>query len=92
MLTKMENKFQFFNKTGQRGIPTKSFRIPGQQVEKRYCPVQNGTSGHFIQGPLNTNKNVNPAVHSLNILPTKFGNPTVNSFPSKLAQVAKVYL
>ena len=25
----------------------KSFGTPGQQVEKRYCPGQNGTSGHF---------------------------------------------
>ena len=46
MLTKMENKFQFFNKTGQRGIPMKSFGTPGQ---KQYCPGQNGTSGHFSQ-------------------------------------------
>ena len=46
--TKIENKFQIFNKTGQRGIPTKSFGTLGQQVEKRYCPGQNGTSGHFI--------------------------------------------
>ena len=48
MLTKMEYKFQFSNKTGQRGVPTKSFGTSGQQVEKRYCPGQNGTSGHFI--------------------------------------------
>ena len=38
----------------------------------------------------NTNNNTNPAVHSLNIIPTKSGNHTVNSFPSTLAQVAKV--
>ena len=44
---KMENKLQFFNKTGQRGIPLKSLGTPGQHVEKRYCPGQNGTSGHF---------------------------------------------
>ena len=44
----MESKFQFFNKTGQRGVPTKSFGTPGQHFEKRYCPGQNGTSGHFI--------------------------------------------
>ena len=43
----MENKFQFSNKTGQRGVPTKYFGTLGQQVEKRYCPGQNGTSGHF---------------------------------------------
>ena len=43
MLTKMEHKFQFLNKTGQRGVPTKCFGTPGQQVEKQYCPVQNGT-------------------------------------------------
>ena len=43
----MENTFQFSNKTGQRGVPTKSFGTPEQQVEKRYCPGQNGTSGHF---------------------------------------------
>ena len=36
-----------FNKTGQRGVPTKSFGTQGQQVEKWYCPGQNGTSGHF---------------------------------------------
>ena len=46
-LTKMVNKFQFLNKTGQRGVPTKSFETSGQQVEKRYCPGQSGTSGHF---------------------------------------------
>ena len=28
-LTKMENKFQFFNKTGQRGVLMKSFETPG---------------------------------------------------------------
>ena len=44
----MENKFQFFNKTGQRGIQMKSFGTPGQEVEKQYCPGQNGTSGHFV--------------------------------------------
>ena len=38
----------------------------------------------------NTNNNTNPTAHSLNIIPTKFGNHTVNSFPSTLAQVAKV--
>ena len=48
-LTKMENKFQFSDKTGQRGVPTKSFGTSGQQVEKRYCPGQNGTSGHFTR-------------------------------------------
>ena len=47
MLTKMENKFQFFNKTGQRDIPMKSFGTLEQQIEKRYCPGKNGTSGHF---------------------------------------------
>ena len=34
--------------------------------------------------------NANPAAHSLNIVPTKFDNHTVNSFQSTLAQVAKV--
>ena len=38
----MGNKFQFFNNTGQRGVPTKSFGTLGQQ-----CPGENGTSGHF---------------------------------------------
>ena len=46
-VNKMENKFQFLKKTGQRGVPTKSFGTPGKQVEKRYCPGQNGTSGDF---------------------------------------------
>ena len=45
----MEDKFQFFNKTGQRGVPTKSFGTSGQQVEKRYCPSQNGMSSHFTK-------------------------------------------
>ena len=37
----------------------------------------------------NTNNNANPAAHSLNIIPTKFGNCAVNSFSSTLAQVRK---
>ena len=43
----MDNKFQFFDKTGQRGVPTKYFVTPGQQVETSYCPGENRTSGHF---------------------------------------------
>ena len=38
----------------------------------------------------NTNNNANPAAHSLNIIPTKFGTLTVNSFLSTLTKVAKV--
>ena len=43
----MENNFQFFNRTGQKGAPTKYLGTPGQQVEKRYYTGQNGTSGHL---------------------------------------------
>ena len=44
MLSKMEDKCQVFNKTGQRGVvPTKCFGTQGQQVEKRgTVPVKTG--------------------------------------------------
>ena len=38
----------------------------------------------------NINNNANPAAHSLNIIPTKFGNHALNSFSYTLAQVVKV--
>ena len=44
---KMENKFQFFNKIGQRGVPMKSFGTLAQ-AEKWYCPSQNRTSCPYI--------------------------------------------
>ena len=40
----MKNKFQFFKKQDKEASQRK---LSGHQVEKRYCPGQNGTSGHF---------------------------------------------
>ena len=49
----MKNKFQLFDKTRQRGVLTKSSGTPVQEVEKRYFPGQNGTSGPDVNSGIN---------------------------------------
>ena len=68
------------------GCNVRSSRSEDVCVSNTTSPYQCLMASHDI----NTKNNTNPAAHSLNIIPTKFGTLTVNSFPSTLAQVAKV--
>ena len=87
-------RITFFTSCMERGTLSRPMLIVCN-CNAHWCLCFNHTSPYQYQCPMashdiNINNNENPAVHSLNIIPTNFGNHTVNSFPSTLAQVAKV--